>query len=253
VSRHRPTRTHVLLGLVVVLLATIPVLVPMVVFRGDRPQGTDVRLAAGPGEGTVPEAAPVPVPVTSRPMTPPPAQAGSLAPTTSEPAPPSPTAEPTTPPPPPATTTAPPAAPPAADPTTAGPTSASPPSTGATVLDAAANLVVTDVSWTPEPSDAGQPVVFTAVVRNTGAAATPALPTGVAFSVDGNVVSWSGSDSTPLGPGEQRTFTADDGVAGAAWTATDGDHAVAATVDDTGQIPELNEDDNTATAQLDVP
>jgi hypothetical protein len=67
------------------------------------------------------------------------------------------------------------------------------------------------------------------------------------------VVSWSGSDSTPLGPGEQRTFTADDGVTGAAWTATDGDHAVEATVDDTGQIPEINEDDNTTTTQIVVP
>ena len=96
-------------------------------------------------------------------------------------------------------------------------------------------------------------MVFTALVRNTGVTPTPPLPTGVAFSVDGTVVSWSGSDSTPLGPGDQRTFTADDGVTGAAWTATDGEHAVEATVDDTGQIPELNEDDNTTTTQIVVP
>jgi hypothetical protein len=251
VSRHRPTRTHLLLGLVVVLLATIPVLVPLVVFRGDEPRPGDVQLASGPGEGTMPEAAPVPAPGASGPTTPPPAAAGSLAPTTDRPATPSPTAAATTPAPP-AATDAGSSAPAAADPTTDGPASASP-SAEAQVLDAAANLVVVGVSWTPEPSDAGQPVVFSAVVRNTGAAATPALPTGVAFSVDGGVVSWSDGDSTPLGPGEQRTFTADDGVTGAAWTATDGDHAVAATVDDTGQIPEINEDDNTATAQLDVP
>jgi len=67
------------------------------------------------------------------------------------------------------------------------------------------------------------------------------------------VVSWSGSDSTPLGPGEQRTFTADDGVTGAAWSATDGEHTVQATVDDTGQIPETDENDNTATTQIVVP
>jgi subtilase family serine protease len=121
------------------------------------------------------------------------------------------------------------------------------------VLDAAANLVVVDVSWTPQPTGAGQPVVFSALVRNTGASATPPLPTGVAFAVDGAVVSWSASDSSPLGPGDQRTFTADDGVTGAAWTAADGDHSVQATVDDTGQIPELNEDDNTATTEIVVP
>ena len=32
-SRHRPSRTHVLLGLVIVLLATIPVIIPLVVTK----------------------------------------------------------------------------------------------------------------------------------------------------------------------------------------------------------------------------
>ncbi len=249
-SRHRPTRKHLLLGLVVVLLATIPVLIPLVVTKSGSEQPGGVRLASGPGERALPEAAPAPGSRSGGPTTPPPAAAGSLVPTASRPASPDPAA--TAPAPPPPATSAASSTPAAPGRTTAGPTSAAP-TAEATVLDAAANLVVVGVSWTPQPSDAGQPVVFSALVRNTGAAATPALPTGVAFSVDGSVVSWSGSDSTPLGPGEQRTFTADDGVAGAAWPATNGDHAVAATVDDTGQIPELNEDDNTATAQLDVP
>ena len=121
------------------------------------------------------------------------------------------------------------------------------------MLSAASNLVVVDVTWTPQPSGAGQPVMFSALVRNTGVTPTPPLPFGVAFSVDGTVVSWSSSDSTPLGPGDQRTFTAVDGVTGAAWTATEGDHTVRATVDDTGQIPELNENDNTMSAQITVP
>ena len=250
-SRLRPTRTHLLLGLVVVLLATIPVIIPFVVTKSDGEQ-PGVRLASGAGQQVPPEAAPAPGPQGTGPTTPPPASAGPLVPATTRPSTESPTTPPQPQPPPTTASSAPPASPAAPDPTTPEPTTPSPTAEGQ-VLDAASNLVVVDVDWTPQPSGAGQPVVFSAVVRNTGATATPALPTGVAFSVDGTVVSWSGGDSTPLGPGEQRTFSAADGVAGAAWTAIDGDHAVQATVDDTGQIPELNEDDNSATAQLVVP
>lgn len=254
-SRHRPSRTHVLLGLVVVLLATIPVIIPLLVTKSGHEGPVGVRLASGPPQPAVTENAPAPAAGDPTATTAPPAGAGALVPApATTPATPSPTGA-TTPPPAPSTAASSSAASSSAagpEPTTAGPTTASP-TADASVLDAAANLVVVDVSWTPQPSGAGEPVVFSALVRNTGAAATPPLPTGVAFSVDGTVVSWSGSDSTPLGPGDQRTFTADDGVTGAAWTATDGDHAVEATVDDTGQIPELNEDDNTATAQIAVP
>jgi hypothetical protein len=240
----------VLLGLVVVLLATIPVIIPLVVTKsGEQPGGA--RLASGPGQQVPPEAAPAPGAQDTGPTTPPP-PAGSLVPITSRPPTPSPTSAATTPAPPPPTATSPTTSPAAPEPSTPEPTTPAPTAQGQ-VLDAAANLVVVDVDWTPQPSGAGQPVVFSAVVRNTGAAATPALPTGVAFSVDGDVVSWSDGDTSPLGPGEQRTFIADDGVTGAAWTATGGEHAVEATVDDTGQIPELNEDDNTATTQLVVP
>lgn len=254
-SRHRPSRAHVLLGLVVVLLATIPVIIPLVVTRSGSEEPVGVRLASGAAPPAAPENAPAPASGDPGPTTAPPAGAGTLAPApTTSSATPSPTGSAT---PPPASGTAgsnSAAAPSAAtpDPTTAEPTTPSP-TAEVSVLDAASNLVVVDVSWTPQPSGAGQPVVFSALVRNTGVTPTPPLPTGVAFAVDGTVVSWSGSDSTPLGPGEQRTFTADDGVTGAAWTATDGDHAVEATVDDTGQIPELNEDDNTTTTQIVVP
>ena len=254
-SRHRPSRTHVLLGLVVVLLATIPVIIPLLVTKSGHEGPVGVRLASGPPQPAVTENAPAPAAGDPTATTAPPAGAGALVPApATTPATPSPTGA-TTPPPAPSTAASSSAASSSAagaEPTTAEPTTGSP-TAGASVLDVAANLVVVDVSWTPQPSGAGEPVVFSALVRNTGAAATPPLPTGVAFSVDGTVVSWSGSDSTPLGPGDQRTFTADDGVTGAAWTATDGDHAVEATVDDTGQIPELNEDDNTATAQIAVP
>jgi hypothetical protein len=259
VSRLRPTRTHILLGLVAVLLATIPVAIPLLVTKAGTQQPAQARLAPGPGEPALPQGGPAPADSAHRTAAPP--AAGGLVPIATRPAP-SPTTAATTPPPAPSTAaTGTSAAPPptpapdptlAPDPTTAGPTSASP-SAEATVLDAGVDLEVAGVSWSPEETAAGQPVVFSAVVRNTGTDPTPALPTGVAFSVDGSVVSWSASDTTPLGPGEERTFTADDGVAGAAWTAAGGEHTVEATVDDTGQIPEVDEDDNTATTQLVVP
>ncbi len=256
-SRHRPSRTHVLLGLVIVLLATIPVIIPLLVTKSGPQSPVGVRLASGPGQPGLPENAPAPTSDPSATTAPPPA-AGTLAPTTtSRSAAPSPTTTTATTPPPPAPSPAESdsAAAPSAttpDPTEAEPTTPSP-SADVSVLSAASNLVVVDVSWTPQPSGAGQQVVFSALVRNTGVTPTPPLPFGVAFTVDGTVVSWSDNDSTPLGPGDQRVFTATDGVTGAAWTTVSGDHTVQATVDDTGQIPELNENDNTTTTQISVP
>jgi len=252
----RPSRTHVLLGLVIVLLATIPVIIPLVITKSGPEAPVGVRLASGPGQPAVPENAPAPAAGDPSPTTAPPPGAGTLVPApTTRSATPSPTVAATTPPPAPSPPASSSTAPPSAatsEPATAEPTTPTP--TGeVSVLDAGSNLVVVDVSWTPQPSAAGQPVVFSALVRNTGVTPTPPLPTGVAFSVDGTVVSWSASDSTPLGPGEQRTFTAADGEAGAAWTAAEGVHSVEATVDDTGQIPELNENDNTTTTQIQVP
>jgi hypothetical protein len=252
VSRRRPSRTHVLLGLVVVLLATIPVVIPLVVTKSGSEEPVGVRLASGPAQPPTAENAPAPVTGSTGPTTPPPAAAGTLVPApTTRSATPSPTRAPTTTPAPStaASSSAASSSPAAPPPTTVEPTTPSP-TPGASVLDAASNLVVVDLSWVPQPTRAGQSVLFSAVVRNTGATATPALPTGVAFSVDGTVVSWSNSDTTPLGPGDQRTFAAVDGVTGAAWPATEGHHTVEATVDDTGQIPEVNEDDNTLTRQL---
>jgi len=50
-------------------------------------------------------------------------------------------------------------------------------------------LVVAAVSWSPEQPAAGQPVTFSAVVRNDGAAATPEVTHRVGFGVDGSQVS----------------------------------------------------------------
>jgi hypothetical protein len=242
---------HVLLGLAIVLMATIPVLVPLAFTGGNTADPTEVvRLAAGPGVPGAPEGAPAPATSTTTEAAPP--GAGRLHATT-----------PTTPTPTPAATTpaAAPSPPPAPAPTTTDATTTAPspdpttpdPTAGAKVFAAEPNLVVDAVSWDPSAPGAGQPLVFTAVVRNAGPVATPQEIYGVTFSVDGTEVSWSDADSTPLAPGEQRTYTADAGVAGPTWTATTGTHTLQAWTDDTDRIPESNESDNTLTAQLVVP
>jgi hypothetical protein len=246
VRRLRLTRTQLLLGLVVVLLGTVPVLVPLLWTSADGGPGSDgVRLAASPGMPALPQGR------SGRTATAtPPPSAGSLAsvrPTLS------PTPSPTTPSPTPPPATVPVPAPPPAPAATTTVAPATPePADSPAVLAAGPDLVVVSVSWSQEPA-AGTPVVFAAVVRNTGSEPTPAVTHGVAFSVDGTKVTWSANSSDPLGPGEERTYTADGGDAGNAWTATSGSHRVQAWADDLDRIPETDEDDNTITTTLTVP
>lgn len=241
--RLRPTRTHLLLGLVVVLLATVPVLIPLLWTNGSSPAG--LRLAASPGVPALPGGGgrlPSPTATVA-----PPAPAGRLV--TVRPTP-NPTPDPTTAPPSPVPPPAPPPAP-ASAPVTTTPAPPGPAATP-TVLSAEADLVVVSVSWTPDPT-AGTPVTFAAVVRNTGTDPTPAVTHGIAFSVDGTKVSWSAGSAEPLGPGQERTYSADGGDAGATWTATSGTHTLLVQADDLDRILETNETDNTATATLTVP
>jgi hypothetical protein len=243
VRRFHPTRLQLLLGLVVVLLATVPVVIPLVWTKASESTGPDaLRAAAAPGVPALPQAdaasATEAAPVGAGELAPTPSATPSPSPTT-----PSPTAAPSS------------TVPPSADPTpTPDPATSTPDATDApAVLSAGADLVVVSVSWSPQPSGAGQPVVFAALVRNAGTDATPEVTHGVAFSVDGTEVTWSANSSAPLAPGEERTYTADGGVSGNVWTATSGTHTVQARVDDQNEIPETSEDDNTATAPLTVP
>jgi hypothetical protein len=242
VHRLRPTRTHLLLGLVVVLLATVPVLVPLMFTAAN---GTEsLQLAASPGVPALPRADEASPAATVAP--PPPA--GALRPAAPTP---SPSPTPTTPSP---TSAAPPAAPPppAPAPTTTSASPEPPPAGSPTVLSAGPDLVVVSVAWTPDPV-AGTPVAFAAVVRNTGTDPTPAVTHGIAFSVDGTEVTWSADSSEPLGPGQERTYSADGGDAGSTWTATSGTHTLLVQADDLDRIPETDETDNTTTATLTVP
>ncbi|HZB50626.1 MAG TPA: CARDB domain-containing protein [Mycobacteriales bacterium] len=239
--RRRPDlRSPLLLGLVLLLLATVPVLVPLVVTRGgDTPVAAPPGLAAAPGVPALPRAGAGAEPDTVAAVAPPP-PAGTLIGT------PSPTAAPRTTPPPP-----PPSAP-APAPTTPATTAPSPPAPPAP-LTAEPDLVVVSVAWSPEAVAAGQPVTFTAVVRNAGTEPTPDVTHGVGFTVDGTPVSWSAAGSAPLAPGEERIYTADGGPAGATWTAVPGEHSLEAYVDDAERIGETDDTNNALTATLTVP
>lgn len=114
------------------------------------------------------------------------------------------------------------------------------------------DLVITDISWTPDKLQAGGVVVFQATIKNVGTAATPGGVThGVAFFVDGAFVSWSDSLRGPLAPGETRTVTANNGPQGKAlWTVAPGAHTIAAQVDDVNRINESNEENNRLEKQV---
>lgn len=116
-----------------------------------------------------------------------------------------------------------------------------------------ADLVVTDIRWTPANPKAGDQVVFTAVVKNQGNATTVVISgkesiIGVRFSVggrDSSPFTWSDQYTQMLAPGAQVELTANGGQNGAAWTATgEGSFQVYAWVDDQSRIEDSNRDNN---------
>jgi len=110
----------------------------------------------------------------------------------------------------------------------------------------ASDLVVTGLSSSPTSPTAGDAVTFSGVVKNQGTAATPAgTVVGLAFSIDGTLVSWSDTSATALAAGASRTLTANGGPNGTAtWAATGGTHSLTAVVDDVNRITESDETNN---------
>lgn len=103
------------------------------------------------------------------------------------------------------------------------------------------DLVVTAVTLSPANPLEGAAVTFSATVKNQGTAGTGAA-VRVAFSVDGNKVSWGSASA--LAAGATATITASGGAAGPTWQAVRGTHAVLAAADDLGAIAESNEGNN---------
>ncbi|HYT10183.1 MAG TPA: CARDB domain-containing protein [Mycobacteriales bacterium] len=227
-----PLRSSLLIGAVVVTLGTVPVLVPLLVTRsGEAAQADSIPVAVTSTAPALSQAA-----VATEPSS----AAGSTGPRTTAPA--GPTAGSLA------------SAEPSPEPT--GPASASARVTAAAGTTPVAppparpDLVVTSVSWSPRKPRAGDALLFSAVVRNEGTAATAVGP-DVAFFVDGAKVSWAAGGGS-LAAGARRTVTASAGQAGSSWTAAVGTHTVVAQVDGAGRIPEVDEGNNTATATLTV-
>ena len=116
------------------------------------------------------------------------------------------------------------------------------------------DLIVTALNRIPANPTAGQPVTFSATVKNQGTGPTPnGVATRVAFSVDGatNIV-WSDGFTASIPPDASVILTANAGVAGSTWPATAGSHVTRARVDDLGRIAESNETNNVLSATLTV-
>ncbi len=111
------------------------------------------------------------------------------------------------------------------------------------------DLVVTDVSWSPSSPRAGEPIRFSATIKNQGSAPTPADTIhGVAFSIDGKKYTWSDDSTASLAPGASRTLTANGGISGhtdGTWLSTaSGTFTLEAWVDDATRITESDEGNN---------
>lgn len=115
------------------------------------------------------------------------------------------------------------------------------------------DLTVTRIFWSPAHPKAGQPLTFSAAIKNRGTVATDeGTVIGVAFQINGMTVSWSDTNKSALGPGETRKLTANFGPGDSAtWTAVAGEHQLGAWVDDVKRLPDTNRNnDSTETALL---
>lgn len=107
------------------------------------------------------------------------------------------------------------------------------------------DLIVTAINRFPANPASGQSVVFSAVIKNQGTAATvEGVPIRVSFSIDGetNVV-WSEFGAS-ISPDASVVLTANGGERTRTWTATAGTHSVRATVDSLDVHRESNETNN---------
>lgn len=114
------------------------------------------------------------------------------------------------------------------------------------------DLVVSKVSWSPANPAPGQATTFSATISNYGKTSKAAgTINGVAFKVDGNLTTWSDTNTVALAPGQSITVTSNSGPSGSAtWNATAGAHTIEAWVDDVNRIGEINENNNKLTASL---
>lgn len=114
------------------------------------------------------------------------------------------------------------------------------------------DLTVTRIFWSPAHPKAGQPLTFSAAIKNRGTVATDeGTVIGVAFQINGMTVSWSDTNKSALGPGETRKLTANFGPGDSAtWSAIAGEHQLGAWVDDVKRLPDTNRNNDSTETLL---
>ncbi|MBC8061706.1 MAG: discoidin domain-containing protein [Clostridiaceae bacterium] len=108
-----------------------------------------------------------------------------------------------------------------------------------------ADLVVTDITWTPASPVDGSAVNFSAIVKNNGTAAGAAGI--VAFQVDGTQVTASVNNTTSIAVGGTATISGSSN-----WTSVIGSHTVKAIADNANTIAEVNENNNSFSKNITV-
>jgi hypothetical protein len=113
-------------------------------------------------------------------------------------------------------------------------------------------IVADSVKYTPTQPKSGDAVTFKATIKNVGTVPTPAGTIhGVAFRVNGTIVSWSDSSTQSLAAGESRELTANGGPNGiATWLAVQGNYDVTAIWDNAQRIAETNEQNNNSISSI---
>src|SRR5262249_52195958 len=89
------------------------------------------------------------------------------------------------------------------------------------------DLIVTNFTWSPTTPTVGQPVLFSATIKNQGTAATPdGIVEGIGFLVDGATVTWSSNYKIGRASGRERAQISKGGVRGKKKKANAGTHTV---------------------------
>ncbi len=108
-----------------------------------------------------------------------------------------------------------------------------------------ADLIVTGITYSPSSPIEGNPVTFSATVKNIGTAAGAAGI--VAFQVDATAVTQSVNNTTPISIGGTSVISAS-----GTWTSTVGTHAVMAIADNSNTTAEIDETNNSYTTSMTV-
>jgi hypothetical protein len=113
------------------------------------------------------------------------------------------------------------------------------------------DLIVESVSWTPAAPVVGSNITFSAIIRNTGTAATPAGPQNrVTWSIGAQ--SFWAETTASLPVGGTATLTATAGTPAATWTGVLGENPLTTTVDSLNNLSETDEANNAAGSKIKV-